>query len=207
MSGRASRLYLGSSPLARGLPVGDLFSLAGMGSSPLARGLRGAHAPVPRGFRIIPARAGFTPSSSPTGRGGRDHPRSRGVYNRKEPSWTPSPGSSPLARGLRRWKSRSSGGVGIIPARAGFTTTRGGSGSPEPDHPRSRGVYEAVAGMRPSITWIIPARAGFTVVDAAMNLIISGSSPLARGLPATLCSECSAYRIIPARAGFTRRSW
>ena len=30
-----------------------------------------------------------------------------------------------------------------------------------------------------------------------------GSSPLARGLPATLCSECSAYRIIPARAGFT----
>ena len=133
---------------------------------------------------IIPARAGFTGPvvgrSPPPG----DHPRSRGVYAARTRRSISHPGSSPLARGLR-------GGVaprvllaGIIPARAGFT----GDPAQEPpvpgDHPRSRGVYIR-GGHRPD-----PRR---------------GSSPLARGLHRLLVRQDPHRRIIPARAGFTRR--
>ena len=51
-----------------------------------------------------------------------------------------------------------------------------------PDHPRSRGVYDAP-----------PIR----------RCVAPGSSPLARGLPELLTLEQMATRIIPARAGFT----
>ena len=51
------------------------------------------------------------------------------------------------------------------------------------DHPRSRGVY-----------------CDSTLLFAR----ISGSSPLARGLPGTVKIECLDLRIIPARAGFTQ---
>ena len=155
-------------------------------------------------LRIIPARAGFTtpchphsgcPPDHPRSRGvyvshavsaatTGDHPRSRGVY-RGAPSSSQVPlGSSPLARGLldnrRKWPHR----AGIIPARAGFTP------SPRPlvrrlgDHPRSRGVYDAVT----------PGIAG-----------VKGSSPLARGLHQSPGQRVHQQRIIPARAGFTTR--
>ena len=52
--------FIGSSPLARGLPARDR--------------LRAAHG------RIIPARAGFTTDPTPTAHASKDHPRSRGVY-------------------------------------------------------------------------------------------------------------------------------
>ena len=92
------------------------------------------------------------------------------------------PGSSPLARGLpqrgagRRRRRR------IIPARAGFTPSPRPAGTPSADHPRSRGVYPAVVTTQPA-----PA----------------GSSPLARGLLASLHGEFTNRGIIPARAGFT----
>ena len=72
---------------------------------------------------------------------------------------------------------------GIIPARAGFTrsgTCARGRGS---DHPRSRGVYGS---GRPE------------------RNLGRGSSPLARGLPAVAHLGQDAWRIIPARAGFTQ---
>ncbi len=76
-------------------------------------------------------------------------------------------------------------GRGIIPARAGFTSPlalfyRGGA-----DHPRTRGVYRDIVG------------------DLAG---MAGSSPHARGLPATVISVTATRRIIPARAGFTLAS-
>ena len=71
-------------------------------------------------------------------------------------------GSSPLARGLRVIRRRRVGGVGIIPARAGFTPAVGGVAHSSADHPRSRGVYNR-------------ARSSGTAS--------AGSSPLARGLP------------------------
>ena len=72
----------------------------------------------------------------------------------------------------------------IIPARAGFTPERFGAKLPLQDHPRSRGVYVNA----------------FGTADA-----ISGSSPLARGLPYRKVWFAARRRIIPARAGFTYR--
>ena len=136
----------------------------------------------PDGLRIIPARAGFTFSR----RSGRsrisDHPRSRGVYCLSPRITERISGSSPLARGLPAPLNSSASKRRIIPARAGFTPvylleSRGG-----PDHPRSRGVYDA------------------TVL---MVSLIPGSSPLARGLRVDGDVSVHRARIIPARAGFT----
>ena len=195
-------LAIGSSPLARGLPL----------PVRLGTGLHG----------IIPARAGFTPPRSPRPRPGRDHPRSRGVYPVKSRVAGDGPGSSPLARGLpllligpMRWPR-------IIPARAGFTEAHHSRRLSRPDHPRSRGVYgpssaparwsegssPLARGLRHGVGMggvgdrIIPARAGFTptannkisffkdhprsrgvyAATPRMAARMVGSSPLARGL-------------------------
>ena len=134
---------------------------------------------------IIPARAGFTARRAPPPRGGRDHPRSRGVYITRRSIRIINGGSSPLARGLRAEDHGRSGRGGIIPARAGFTCGSQGAAGRGWDHPRSRGVYK-----RATTTPSPP----------------SGSSPLARGLPAP-DDDCQArLGIIPARAGFTGTS-
>ena len=73
-------------------------------------------------------------------------------------------GSSPLARGLRDQSSQECPARWIIPARAGFTAGLLLGADGVGDHPRSRGVYAAM-GSRPREA--------------------PGSSPLARGLPAT----------------------
>mgnify|MGYP000869718010 CR=1 FL=1 len=153
---------LGSSPLARGLPIGDSLDL--------------------RHERIIPARAGFT-SWGESGRpNGSDHPRSRGVYvvSCGAAAWMM--GSSPLARGLLGAGLEEGLLERIIPARAGFTWPRPAAATTGEDHPRSRGVYTGAAGtdmgrtgssplarglheLPPSADGgggIIPARAGFT---------------------------------------------
>ena len=152
------------------------------GSSPLARGLPRHSRSRHRYRRIIPARAGFTSAPSATGKPERDHPRSRGVYRLY---WSPvqvPTGSSPLARGLRRAPRVPERWRRIIPARAGFTPSASHSPSPPADHPRSRGVYSESYGVGPAI---------------------SGSSPLARGLPPPTGVVQASSRIIPARAGFT----
>ena len=155
----------------------------GGGSSPLARGLRRVPDPSWVGAGIIPARAGFTRHWRTRSDTWGDHPRSRGVY-----FWTPltstePPGSSPLARGLRRAARRLRRQRRIIPARAGFTRLVPDVRDASQDHPRSRGVYDH--GDQPSSS---PA----------------GSSPLARGLQDPRERAHLPDRIIPARAGFTR---
>ena len=110
-------------PRSRGVyELGLLHEEVKEGSSPLARGLLFFCRFLCVGCRIIPARAGFTRALNPTLIGEGDHPRSRGVYPCPLVA-APAPlGSSPLARGLplsgRRWGVS----VGIIPARAGFTS-------------------------------------------------------------------------------------
>ena len=134
------------------------------------------------GVRIIPARAGFTSRRSHrTARTG-DHPRSRGVYTALRAEEDPAPGSSPLARGLRRGLTPSGLSGRIIPARAGFTLGRGTRTTRTADHPRSRGVY---------------------VPGLLQEALARGSSPLARGLRAGRRPHLLDQRIIPARAGFT----
>ena len=213
-------------PRSRGVyGVSGLGEEAGAGSSPLARGLLkrvGGHC---FSLRIIPARAGFTRSLASGQRFGRDHPRSRGVYSTQREAAPRVRGSSPLARGLpsrlndlghtaqdhprsrgvyslsgvrRLFGTGSSplarglhdrdGAAGrrarIIPARAGFTPKTKPAEAFRTDHPRSRGVYQA--GIRGSRSRL-------------------GSSPLARGLPTADRGSVNAWRIIPARAGFTGR--
>ena len=133
-----------------------------LGSSPLARGLPGRRGQERVTDRIIPARAGFTIGARHSGRVGQDHPRSRGVYDHYATEYGHLTGSSPLARGLRDSDNRRSVQPGIIPARAGFTPLpyRPALGRPG-SSPLARGLpwqiccYIASAG-------IIPARAGFT---------------------------------------------
>ena len=178
--------YLGDHPRSRGVYVdGDTSKVDYTGSSPLARGLPG-HVPHPlRPVRIIPARAGFTPDSGNEATAAGDHPRSRGVYVVWSDVGRPRPGSSPLARGLRPGDSEDATQGGIIPARAGFTSSSVRMTVGHADHPRSRGVYP-----------------GYALVLRGHG----GSSPLARGLPLG-ASFCAVYEgIIPARAGFTRPS-
>ena len=92
-------------------------------------------------------------------------------------------GSSPLARGLRGVRVLRNRQSGIIPARAGFTSSPAAPRRNAPDHPRSRGVYQA---------------------GALCCRQVGGSSPLARGLLPTEPLPRWWGRIIPARAGFTR---
>ena len=159
-----------------------LVGLGAHGSSPLARGLPGSAAVRSTQPGIIPARAGFTEVHDLKVEVERDHPRSRGVYVINLSCAIVTGGSSPLARGLLEGRRRRGRGLGIIPARAGFTAVGGGQAPGPRDHPRSRGVYK----LRGSGKW-------------AQN----GSSPLARGLPAAEVEGGGQVGIIPARAGFT----
>ena len=154
------------------------------GSSPLARGLPRARTAEVRRRRIIPARAGFTHPRLRPGPRPWDHPRSRGVYRRAIGEYGLWLGSSPLARGLRGCLGGQGGVLGIIPARAGFTRQSAGPAAGPGDHPRSRGVYWNDADLYPQG---------------------GGSSPLARGLRTGRKTTMNPTRIIPARAGFTRR--
>ena len=195
-----------------------------IGSSPLARGLLcDAVSPV-WVVGIIPARAGFT-SVSPVFSGSRrDHPRSRGVYAFLNGIAAPSPGSSPLARGLHVGDRPADAHHRIIPARAGFTTIwrtiwtwKAGSS------PLARGLRRST--IRSAwVRRIIPARAGFTPRSRICRTVVRdhprsrgvyytylpmlshahGSSPLARGLPDMVIRSSYEHGIIPARAGFTR---
>ena len=94
------------------------------------------------------------------------------------------PGSSPLARGLRRNPPPGKSRKRIIPARAGFTCLLRRRRLRRRDHPRSRGVYGA---------------------DGRVHRGLVGSSPLARGLRASPSNRSRTAGIIPARAGFTIR--
>ena len=103
--GSGARPAVGSSPHARGLPVG-------VRDQPAAGG-------------IIPACAGFTTPAGDLSMHCRDHPRMRGVYSQSSQSRGSSAGSSPHARGLPSGTSRQRVSSGIIPACAGFTRCAG----------------------------------------------------------------------------------
>ena len=155
------------------------------GSSPLARGLPADAAQGDDARGIIPARAGFTPGRGRTSTVGGDHPRSRGVYSLLVLLPVTAEGSSPLARGLLVSADLSGASPRIIPARAGFTHFSSLFGWWVGDHPRSRGVYDELRSAHGDL---------------------SGSSPLARGLPGFIVRGLSIGGIIPARAGFTSKA-
>ena len=133
----------GSSPLARGLLCGACCALLWCGIIPARAGFTRSPTPILTGtwdhprsrgvysavcevdqpvVGIIPARAGFTAAAPSPLHGCADHPRSRGVYFQDTTNRLAETGSSPLARGLLMPCPAPPALVGIIPARAGFTT-------------------------------------------------------------------------------------
>ena len=152
------------------------------GSSPLARGTRGRKRWSPGDWRFIPARAGNTKITRGGGRSDTVHPRSRGEHSMFRPVKRRTAGSSPLARGTRRFSGSESGPRRFIPARAGNTLHHRGTDAGWPVHPRSRGEH-VLEGVRPRCE--------------------SGSSPLARGTQDEVAGGRIDRRFIPARAGNT----
>ncbi len=156
----------------------------GTGSSPLARGARARRPPVGRTVGLIPARAGSTVRDGCSLVAGRAHPRSRGEHNPWIARRLRTIGSSPLARGARAGGSSSLASRRLIPARAGSTPAIHACAATSTAHPRSRGEHTATeVGPHPA----------------------EGSSPLARGARAVPVLPRVAGRLIPARAGSTRR--
>ena len=92
-------------------------------------------------------------------------------------------GSSPLARGARRFRKGTRCRVGIIPACAGSTAARRPRSRPRRDHPRLRGEH---------------------IVSALVLGGDEGSSPLARGALVDDAELGDGDGIIPACAGSTR---
>ena len=114
------------------------------GSSPLARGTRSTGIPCFHSPRLIPARAGNTLLVPGPYRRRRAHPRSRGEHGLKMASGEPQAGSSPLARGTPSISSPQVTASGLIPARAGNTSSICSEYQPIWAHPRSRGEHHDV---------------------------------------------------------------
>ena len=173
----------GDHPRSRGEYLDcSLLAPVGQGSSPLSRGILERHSSTRKTTRIIPALAGNTARNRMSCSSSRDHPRSRGEYHRG-PRREGSPGgSSPLSRGILMAAAQEVVKPRIIPALAGNTMPRYSFRHSLPDHPRSRGEYRA----------------------ARMTAnIMSGSSPLSRGIPSDWATCEQPGRIIPALAGNT----
>ena len=142
---------------------GGLFVIA-HGSSPLARGT--LHHALSRriNLRLIPARAGNTLPTFRLFDLSAAHPRSRGEHAITIPSRCAASGSSPLARGTLRVIAHEFGDLRLIPARAGNTREAQNTPWRQSAHPRSRGEH---------------------ILDKCQALANFGSSPLARGTPAS----------------------
>jgi hypothetical protein len=132
----------GSSPLARGTPIGGRRGSSWRSVHPRSRGEHSPlPSPAPAKARFIPARAGNTPTFAPRSMTASVHPRSRGEHQKMAFSVRAIVGSSPLARGTLA-RSSSVRSVGrFIPARAGNTSWPCRSRPSAPVHPRSRGEH------------------------------------------------------------------
>jgi len=154
-----------------------------LGSSPLARGGPGRLDRCAELGGLIPARAGRTLICSMLEGPRWAHPRSRGADVSCLGVIRAWRGSSPLARGGPHRSVSANTAMGLIPARAGRTSTEEISSSAAEAHPRSRGADCPLHRLRlPDV----------------------GSSPLARGGPSRRPQDTQHRRLIPARAGRTR---
>ena len=112
----------------------------------------------------------------------RAHPRSRGEHIVNVGCRVFETGSSPLARGTPPREPTSCQRGGLIPARAGNTTSVASRPAMSRAHPRSRGEHEDIRKAR---------------------RCLEGSSPLARGTLSYVGLAVCATGLIPARAGNT----
>ena len=155
------------------------------GSSPLARGGLGVRAGGRPCGGLIPARAGRTLSDATSRRSDRAHPRSRGADRLRVAADPADEGSSPLARGGHHRHGPTPADVGLIPARAGRTSSPRSIPSRTRAHPRSRGADRSAR---------------------RASRVAMGSSPLARGGPGAARVKAENAGLIPARAGRTPKA-
>ena len=154
------------------------------GSSPRVRGK------LPGGLSwgnkrgLIPARAGKTALTSSRSRTTPAHPRACGENLARLASPSPWPGSSPRVRGKPGKAGQSIPLARLIPARAGKTPRGRPAGGRRRAHPRACGENRA---------------------GGAPGSAMSGSSPRVRGKRVSGCGCAFVVRLIPARAGKTRR--
>ena len=193
------------------------------GSSPR---VRGKPAGVSQGMGwggLIPARAGKTRTRLALPLAWPAHPRACGenavvvAYNKSEA------GSSPRVRGKLGQRREGTPLRGLIPARAGKTSSTSRTPGSKRAHPRACGENPAASAMMPRPRGLIPARAGKTHAPPPSaspspahpracgenhfvgNLTTDpeGSSPRVRGKPGCYSWEDRFPRLIPARAGKT----
>ena len=155
-----------------------------IGSSPRVRGKHRASGETAAQVRIIPARAGQTTRSTQARQPAPDHPRACGANSFFLSSHVLGFGSSPRVRGKRVVRVPGRLPARIIPARAGQTARRCRAAPERPDHPRACG-------------------ANGKAFHTEENL--PGSSPRVRGKRVCRSPLEEPYRIIPARAGQTKR--
>ena len=154
------------------------------GSSPRVRGKPSTtrSAAWPEG--LIPARAGKTARWPVLGEQARAHPRACGENRTDLIEVTHYPGSSPRVRGKPGKAGQSIPLARLIPARAGKTPRGRPAGGRRRAHPRACGENRA---------------------GGAPGSAMSGSSPRVRGKRVSGCGCAFVVRLIPARAGKTRR--
>ena len=172
-------------PRSRGADFTPLIGpMTTAGSSPLARGGRRVDPVRAQVVGLIPARAGRTHRRSSAPETTTAHPRSRGADAPSRRSARTRRGSSPLARGGRVRSRLHRCWARLIPARAGRTRSWRRPRSMATAHPRSRGADSVIS---------------------SAHLSHLGSSPLARGGLPLPVRHLVGPRLIPARAGRTRR--
>ena len=136
----SDNLVNGAHPRSRGENVRALaFVVPIVGSSPLTRGKLDQHTNHGHIRGLIPAHAGKTRSWARRGRVRTAHPRSRGENATVRLIRTVTAGSSPLTRGKRTARTRSTARAGLIPAHAGKTRLDLHIRGRRRAHPRSRG--------------------------------------------------------------------
>ena len=156
----------------------------GRGSSPRVRGKLRFGSPRTRRPGLIPARAGKTIRGVRQDHHRPAHPRACGENQQRKPFYTRWWGSSPRVRGkLTDW-SEGRPCRGLIPARAGKTGSCSASWPRRWAHPRACGENHLVESMRSGNP---------------------GSSPRVRGKLGGGRRHRHRRRLIPARAGKTRR--
>ena len=192
------------------------------GSSPHVRGKPQGRRPCSRTPRLIPACAGKTSHLSSRPWCPSAHPRVCGENVPEPVNPVAAQGSSPRVRGKPAGISTGIFDRGLIPARAGKTTTGASITSPPPAHPRACG--ENVGGRsRADVGGLIPARAGKTISRYSRacgwgahpracgensgydleGFLALGSSPRVRGKRCWSRGRIPRPRLIPARAGKT----
>ena len=155
------------------------------GSSPRGRGKRRGLGRRGLAFRLIPARAGKTKGKAIVSFDAGAHPRAGGENCRAWNLVGLAVGSSPRGRGKPAVFCDAHGRPGLIPARAGKTTSL---------HPTT---------CKP---WAHPRAGGENRMSVAVTLSGLGSSPRGRGKRYCQRGNARRGRLIPARAGKTAYS-